>query len=376
MSPRALTPERGGEGTHNTAESAYPPRRSVLEQASGAQLDLARAQSFKGLVATRGADALEIARNYTLAAVSLDIFLPDMLGWTILSHLKQDAELRHIPVQIVTVDEERLYGLERGRADGFFVEGYKILEQLGKGQMGGVYKAVHALGQVVAVGDDDQSDTVIGSRCRRVSRKALCHVHCTPLAFVGQVVKVGSERRLGRCFEQEGHGRGAGILVSDAALSQIAGAPLPRRHRGGRPHPRFSRRGAPLQDAELRRVDEIIRGVDGDERRNGRHLSLPGLQRLRCRSPAPVPSTARLISRREPAGLDPRVIKETLHEVAACRNSGILINTFMLARDPVLVQFVAKVCEMAKGKAYFTNTMTLGEYVMKDFMKRRTRRVR
>ncbi|HEX6695110.1 MAG TPA: VWA domain-containing protein, partial [Longimicrobiales bacterium] len=63
---------------------------------------------------------------------------------------------------------------------------------------------------------------------------------------------------------------------------------------------------------------------------------------------------------KNPAGLDPRVIKETLHEVAACRNSGILINTFMLARDPVLVQFVAKVCEMAKGKAYFTNTMTLG----------------
>jgi Ca-activated chloride channel family protein len=79
---------------------------------------------------------------------------------------------------------------------------------------------------------------------------------------------------------------------------------------------------------------------------------------------------------KNPAGLDPYVIRETLHEVAACRNSGILINTFMLARDPVLIQFVAKVCEMARGKAYFTNTMTLGEYVMKDFMKRRTKRVR
>ena len=79
---------------------------------------------------------------------------------------------------------------------------------------------------------------------------------------------------------------------------------------------------------------------------------------------------------KNPAGLDPRVIRETLHEVAACRNSGIMINTFMLARDPVLVQFVAKVCEMARGKAYFTNTLTLGEYVMRDFLKRRTRRVR
>lgn len=79
---------------------------------------------------------------------------------------------------------------------------------------------------------------------------------------------------------------------------------------------------------------------------------------------------------KNPAGLDPRVIKETLHEVAACRKSGILINTFMLARDPALVQFVAKVCEMARGKAYFTNTMTLGQYVMRDFLKRRTKRVR
>jgi Ca-activated chloride channel homolog len=77
---------------------------------------------------------------------------------------------------------------------------------------------------------------------------------------------------------------------------------------------------------------------------------------------------------KNPAGLDPRVIRETLHEVAACRKSGILINTFMLARETALVNFVAKVCEMARGKAYFTNTMTLGEYVMRDFMRRRTRR--
>jgi Ca-activated chloride channel family protein len=79
---------------------------------------------------------------------------------------------------------------------------------------------------------------------------------------------------------------------------------------------------------------------------------------------------------KNPAGLDPRVIKETLREVAACRKTGILINTFMLARDPALVQFVAKVCEMARGKAYFTNTMTLGQYVMRDFLKRKSRRVR
>jgi Ca-activated chloride channel family protein len=79
---------------------------------------------------------------------------------------------------------------------------------------------------------------------------------------------------------------------------------------------------------------------------------------------------------KNPAGLDPRVIRETLREVASCRKAGILINTFMLARDPALVRFVATVCQMARGKAYFTNTMTLGEYVMKDFLRRRTRRVR
>ena len=79
---------------------------------------------------------------------------------------------------------------------------------------------------------------------------------------------------------------------------------------------------------------------------------------------------------KNPAGLDPRVIKETLAEVAACRKAGILINTFMLAREAALIQFVGRVCEMARGKAYFTNTMTLGQYVMRDFMKRRTKRVK
>ncbi|MGQ0813726.1 MAG: vWA domain-containing protein [Gemmatimonadota bacterium] len=79
---------------------------------------------------------------------------------------------------------------------------------------------------------------------------------------------------------------------------------------------------------------------------------------------------------KNPAGLDPKVVRETMREVAACRKQGILINTFMLARDPALVHFVAQVCEMARGKAYFTNTMTLGQYVMRDFLKRRTRRVR
>jgi Ca-activated chloride channel family protein len=73
-------------------------------------------------------------------------------------------------------------------------------------------------------------------------------------------------------------------------------------------------------------------------------------------------------------GLDPMILKRTFDEVAACRKSGILINTFMLAQDPHLVQFVQKVSEIARGKAYFTSTMTLGQYIMMDFMRNKRRR--
>ncbi|MFO1499525.1 MAG: response regulator [Verrucomicrobiota bacterium] len=77
-------------------------------------LGVAREKGFKAVVATRGNVALALAREFTPAAISLDIFLPDMLGWTVLSHLKKDPTTRHIPVQIVTIEEERHHGLERG----------------------------------------------------------------------------------------------------------------------------------------------------------------------------------------------------------------------------------------------------------------------
>ena len=77
---------------------------------------------------------------------------------------------------------------------------------------------------------------------------------------------------------------------------------------------------------------------------------------------------------KNPMGLDARVLSETFAEVAACRKAGILINTFMLARDPALVAFVNRVSQIARGKAYFTTTMTLGQYIMRDFLRRRTRR--
>jgi CheY-like chemotaxis protein len=77
-------------------------------------VDLARDNGFKVLVAHRGADALSLARHYRPSAVSLDVFLPDMLGWTVLNQLKQDPDTRHIPVQIITLDEDRQHGLARG----------------------------------------------------------------------------------------------------------------------------------------------------------------------------------------------------------------------------------------------------------------------
>jgi CheY-like chemotaxis protein/signal transduction histidine kinase len=77
-------------------------------------LTLARDRGFGAVLAKTGADALVLARRYKPTAITLDVFLPDMLGWTVLSQLKRDPATRHIPVQIITVEEERQYGLERG----------------------------------------------------------------------------------------------------------------------------------------------------------------------------------------------------------------------------------------------------------------------
>ena len=75
---------------------------------------LSRDKGFKVLVAIRGAEALALAREFHPTAISLDVFLPDMLGWTVLNHLKQDPATRHIPVQMLTLDEDRHRGLARG----------------------------------------------------------------------------------------------------------------------------------------------------------------------------------------------------------------------------------------------------------------------
>jgi Ca-activated chloride channel homolog len=75
-------------------------------------------------------------------------------------------------------------------------------------------------------------------------------------------------------------------------------------------------------------------------------------------------------------GLDPMITDSTLSEVAQCRRSGIIVNTFMLTDDYYLVEFVKRMTEIARGKAYFTTSLRLGEYVMMDFIKRKTSRVK
>ena len=74
-------------------------------------------------------------------------------------------------------------------------------------------------------------------------------------------------------------------------------------------------------------------------------------------------------------GLDPFVVSQTLEEVSKCKRAGVLINTFMLASDYGLVQFVQKVTEMCRGKAYFTTPYTLGQYLLMDYMSRKTKTI-
>ena len=74
-------------------------------------------------------------------------------------------------------------------------------------------------------------------------------------------------------------------------------------------------------------------------------------------------------------GLDPLVISRTLEEVNRCKKQGIIINTFMLASDLGLVQFVQKMTKMCRGKAYFTTPDTLGEYLLMDYMSRKMKTI-
>ena len=126
-SPSGLSPQLSSTSPLELPAERIPDDREMIEPGNAVLLiveddqhyarllcDLARDSGFKVLLAMRGGEGLALAREFHPTAISLDVFLPDMLGWTVLNHLKQDPETRHIPVQILTVDEERRHGLARG----------------------------------------------------------------------------------------------------------------------------------------------------------------------------------------------------------------------------------------------------------------------
>jgi HAMP domain-containing protein/CheY-like chemotaxis protein/signal transduction histidine kinase len=116
---KRVAPERAIERIADDRENLQPEDAVLLiveDDVHYARVlcDLAHDKGFKVLVATRGAEALTLAREFHPTAISLDVFLPDMLGWTVLNHLKQESSTRHIPVQMLTLDEDRHHGLSRG----------------------------------------------------------------------------------------------------------------------------------------------------------------------------------------------------------------------------------------------------------------------
>ncbi len=123
----AVTPALLNKATAVEQETRIDDDRATIQKGDAALLiveddphygrvlcDLSRDNGFKVLVARTGAEALTLAREYSPTAISLDVFLPDMLGWTVLNHLKQDPTTRHIPVQMLTLDDDRHHGLSRG----------------------------------------------------------------------------------------------------------------------------------------------------------------------------------------------------------------------------------------------------------------------
>jgi CheY-like chemotaxis protein/signal transduction histidine kinase/HAMP domain-containing protein len=117
--PVVRLPERPAELIPDDRETLAPDDRVLLIVEDDPHYcrvlsDLAHDNGFRVLVAMRGAEAVTLARRFRPTAVSLDVFLPDMLGWTVLSQIKQDPLTRHIPVQLVTLDEGRQDGLARG----------------------------------------------------------------------------------------------------------------------------------------------------------------------------------------------------------------------------------------------------------------------
>jgi CheY-like chemotaxis protein/signal transduction histidine kinase/HAMP domain-containing protein len=117
--PQVTLPEHLADQFPDDRHNIQPGERALLiveddPNYAGILVDAAHTAGLKAVVTARGADALDLALQYRPVAMSLDIFLPDMLGWNVLSQFKRTLETRHIPVQILSMDEDRQQGLARG----------------------------------------------------------------------------------------------------------------------------------------------------------------------------------------------------------------------------------------------------------------------
>ena len=117
--PPVALPDHLADQFPDDRHTLQPGERNLLiveddPNYAGILLDAAHAAGLKAVVTSRGAEALDLALQYKPVAMSLDIFLPDMLGWNVLSQFKRTLETRHIPVQILSMDEDRQQGLARG----------------------------------------------------------------------------------------------------------------------------------------------------------------------------------------------------------------------------------------------------------------------
>jgi hypothetical protein len=117
--PMVALPEHLADQFPDDRHELRPGDRTLLiveddANYAGIMVDAAHAAGLKAVVTARGSEALDLALQYKPVAMSLDVFLPDMLGWNVLSQFKRTLETRHIPVQILTMDEDRQQGLSRG----------------------------------------------------------------------------------------------------------------------------------------------------------------------------------------------------------------------------------------------------------------------
>jgi len=199
--------------------------------------DLARGHGFNVLVAQHGAEALRLAHDFAPTAISLDVFLPDMLGWAVLSRLKHDVATRHIPVQVLTIDEERHSSLERGAFD--FLAKPASAESIG-GALERIRKYTLARTKRLLVVEDD-------------ARERNSIVELIKEADVEIVAAASGEDALAKLASEE-----FDCVVLDLRLPDMSGFELLERVQ---------------QDAKMRRVPVIIF--------TGRELSSEEDQRLR-----------------------------------------------------------------------------------------------